>query len=74
MTRVTGGNFTERRVPESIRDILTAEAAANDGLAYPFLSVSMYLLVDTVGVVIGKGWLCNAFLFSQMLADTGCLH
>lgn len=65
---ITRGKFAEKHVPEPIRDILTAEAAANDGLAYPFLGISMYLLVDTVGVAIGKGfvigWLCNHSLSS----------
>lgn len=69
---ITRGKFAEKHVPEPIRDILTAEAAANDGLAYPFLSISMYLLVDTVGVAIGKGfvigWLYEV-LFGSFLGS-----
>ncbi|KAI6046097.1 Sodium/hydrogen exchanger [Pisolithus marmoratus] len=63
-----GGKFAEKHVPEAIRDILTAEAAANDGLAYPFLSISMYLLVDTVGVAIGKGFVIG-WLYEVMFGS-----
>ncbi|KAI6123867.1 Sodium/hydrogen exchanger [Pisolithus croceorrhizus] len=74
---ITRGKFAEKHVPESIRDILTAEAAANDGLAYPFLSISMYLLVDTVGVAIGKGfvigWLYEVMFGSLLGSIIGLL-
>ena len=30
-----------------LRNILNAEAAANDGLAFPFLSLAMYLTLDS---------------------------
>lgn len=51
-------------VPEELRNILAAESAANDGLAYPFLSISIYLTVEVSrGVAFGKwfavGWLCE---------------
>jgi hypothetical protein len=41
-----------------------AESASNDGLAYPFLSISIYLAVETSKkVAFGKwfliGWLCE---------------
>ncbi|KAI6125731.1 Cation/H+ exchanger [Pisolithus croceorrhizus] len=74
---ITRGKFAEKHVPESIRDILTAEAAANDGLAYPFLSISMYLLADTVGVAIGKGivigWLYEVMFGSLLGSIIGLL-
>lgn len=59
---ITRGKFAMKHVPEGIRHILLAEAAANDGLAYPFLSISTYLTVETsVQTAIGKwflvGWL-----------------
>ena len=45
----------------------SAESAANDGLAYPFLSISIYLAVETSKqVAFGKwflvGWLCELVL------------
>jgi hypothetical protein len=59
----TGGKFAIKHVPVKIRHILSAESAANDGLAYPFLSISIYLTVEaSVKSAIGKwflvGWLC----------------
>ncbi len=77
-----GGRFAVKHVPLNLRQILSAESAANDGLgrsyhnvtslywfdwflsAYPFLSVSIYLTVETSRrVAIGKwfvvGWLCG---------------
>lgn len=59
-----GGKFAAMHVPVDIRRILSAESAANDGLAYPFLSLAIYLTVETsTRVAIGKwfliGWLCE---------------
>jgi len=61
---LSGGSFAQEHVPEEIRHILTAEAAANDGLAYPFLSISIYLMTESsVRAAIQKGfligWLCK---------------
>ncbi|KIM69246.1 hypothetical protein SCLCIDRAFT_13332 [Scleroderma citrinum Foug A] len=55
---ITRGSFAQEHVPKEIRHILTAEAAANDGLAYPFLSISIYLLTESsVRAAIQKGFL-----------------
>ena len=43
---IKGGDFARRHVPVELRHILSAESAANDGLAYPFLTVSIYLTLD----------------------------
>lgn len=53
-----------KHVPVNLRRILSAESAANDGLAYPFLSISIYLTVESSKkVAFGKwflvGWLCE---------------
>jgi NhaP-type Na+/H+ or K+/H+ antiporter len=63
MKKLPGGNFAMKHVPVNLRHILSAESAANDGLAYPFLSISLYLTLETSRrVAIGKwflvGWLC----------------
>ncbi|KAH7927587.1 Sodium/hydrogen exchanger [Leucogyrophana mollusca] len=64
---ITRGTFSKAYVREEIRDILSAEAAANDGLAYPFLTISIYLTVErSTSVAIGKwflvGWLYQVIL------------
>jgi sodium/hydrogen antiporter len=40
-----GGTYATKHVPLALRRILLAESAANDGLAFPFLTMSLYLLV-----------------------------
>ncbi|KAJ7236254.1 Sodium/hydrogen exchanger family-domain-containing protein [Mycena haematopus] len=54
-------------VPRNLRLLISAESAANDGLAYPFLSISIYLTVEASRrVAIGKwfliGWLYQVIL------------
>jgi NhaP-type Na+/H+ or K+/H+ antiporter len=60
---VPGGKFAQKHVPVNLRQLLSAESAANDGLAYPFLSLAIYLTLETTkGVAISHwiliGWLC----------------
>ena len=69
MEWITGGNYAHKHVPVNLRRIIAAESAANDGLAYPFLSLSIYLTVEaSKRVAVGKwfliGWLCK---FSGLL-------
>jgi len=44
--RVLGGKFARKHVPLNLRQILSAESAANDGMAYPFLTIALYLTLD----------------------------
>lgn len=62
-----GGKFARRHVPINLRQLLSAESAANDGLAYPFLTLAIYLTVDNTDRTamihwILIGWLCELFL------------
>ncbi|KAF7332714.1 Na-H-Exchanger domain-containing protein [Mycena kentingensis (nom. inval.)] len=64
---IVGGRYALQHVPRNLRLIISAESAANDGLAYPFLSISMYLTVEASRkVAIGKwflvGWLYEGIL------------
>ncbi|KAI0785588.1 Sodium/hydrogen exchanger family-domain-containing protein [Abortiporus biennis] len=64
---IVGGKYAMKHVPANLRRIIAAESAANDGLAYPFLSISIYLTVETSRrVAIGKwflvGWLYQVIL------------
>jgi NhaP-type Na+/H+ or K+/H+ antiporter len=63
---IVGGKFAIKHVPVELRRILSAESAANDGLAYPFLTLALYLTIDrTSGAAIGNwfllGWLCMIY-------------
>ncbi|KAG2043601.1 Sodium/hydrogen exchanger family-domain-containing protein [Suillus americanus] len=75
---ITRGKFATKHVPVNIRRILSAESAANDGLAYPFLAISIYLTVETsVRAAFGKwflvGWLYQVILGTVLGAVLGLL-
>lgn len=67
---ITRGKFAAKHVPLKIRRILSAESAANDGLAYPFLSISLYLTAETsTRVAIGK-WFLVGWLYQVIFGTT----
>ncbi|KAI0326839.1 hypothetical protein GY45DRAFT_1328396 [Cubamyces sp. BRFM 1775] len=73
---IVGGKFATKHVPLNLRRILSAESAANDGLAYPFLSISLYLTIESSRrVAIGKwflvGWLYQVILGTVIGAVLG---
>ncbi|KIK67104.1 hypothetical protein GYMLUDRAFT_69294 [Collybiopsis luxurians FD-317 M1] len=75
---IVGGNYAKKHVPEDLRHILAAESAANDGLAYPFLSISIFLTVESSKrVAFGKwflvGWLYQVILGTVLGAVMGYL-
>jgi len=75
---IIGGKYAMKHVPGNLRRILAAESAANDGLAYPFLSISIYLTVETSRrVAFGKwflvGWLYQVILGTVLGAVMGKL-
>ena len=66
-----GGKFAVKHVPLNLRRILAAESAANDGLAYPFLSISIYLTVERSRRAAFEkwflvGWLCESSLMNLL--------
>ncbi|KAJ3713342.1 Sodium/hydrogen exchanger family-domain-containing protein [Lentinula raphanica] len=75
---IVGGKFAVKHVPVNLRRILSAESAANDGLAYPFLSISLYLTIESSKrVAFGKwflvGWLYQVILGVVLGAIMGLL-
>ena len=52
-----GGQFAQKYPPEKIRHLLIAESAANDGLAYPFLSIAIYLTMEASPAVAFGKWI-----------------
>ncbi|KAG8731817.1 hypothetical protein FRC11_002140 [Ceratobasidium sp. 423] len=52
---IVSGRWAEQNVPENLRLLLAAESAANDGLAIPFLYISLKMLtVSTQPVEIAR--------------------
>ncbi|PIL33976.1 transporter [Ganoderma sinense ZZ0214-1] len=73
---IVGGRFATKHVPLNLRRVLSAESAANDGLAYPFLSISIYLTIESSKrVAIGEwflvGWLYQVILGTVLGAVLG---
>lgn len=42
---IISGRFAEKHVPLDVRNIILAEAGANDGLGFPFLYIGLYLIL-----------------------------
>ncbi|GJE95423.1 Na-H-Exchanger domain-containing protein [Phanerochaete sordida] len=66
---IVGGKFAIKHVPKNLRLILSAESAANDGLAYPFLSISIYLTLESSRAVAVEKWLVIGWLYQVILGS-----
>ncbi|KAJ2778256.1 hypothetical protein H4R18_004703 [Coemansia javaensis] len=61
------GVFAETHVPVRLRDILTAESGANDGLGYPFLFFALFLMRLGGGRAIGA-WFYATWAYQILLS------
>lgn len=60
---VVGGKYADKHVPAHLRHLLAAESGCNDGAAYPFLWIALYLIIDkSTGHAVSDWflllWLC----------------
>ncbi|KAF8894198.1 Sodium/hydrogen exchanger family-domain-containing protein, partial [Gymnopilus junonius] len=71
---VVGGKWADKHVPAHIRHLLAAESACNDGAAFPFLYLALYLTIDnSIGKAI-KDWFLSLWLYQVILGSIiGCL-
>ncbi|POW00113.1 hypothetical protein PSHT_13231 [Puccinia striiformis] len=63
------GKYAQKHVPAHLRHLLQAESGCNDGAAFPFLYLAMFLLMRQetgIGLVIGK-WLLLVVLYQILL-------
>ncbi|GAA6062359.1 hypothetical protein JCM10212_005701 [Sporobolomyces blumeae] len=72
---IVKGRFAEKHVPKSVRDIISAESGANDGLGYPFLFLAIYLMERPGDGSGGKSinrslqsWVVSTWLYQILLA------
>ncbi|PPQ97341.1 hypothetical protein CVT26_006575 [Gymnopilus dilepis] len=64
---VVGGKWADKHVPAHIRHLLAAESGCNDGAAFPFLYMALYLTIDdTTGRAI-KDWFLSLWLYQVIL-------
>ncbi|BEI91478.1 uncharacterized protein CcaverHIS019_0402980 [Cutaneotrichosporon cavernicola] len=69
------GRFAEKYVPLGVRNIILAEAGANDGLGFPFLFIPLLLIlryepgnvVSTVGGAIGQ-WFYDIVVYQIIVS------
>lgn len=67
---VVGGKFADKHVPAHIRHILVAESGCNDGAAFPFLYLALYLILDANdGYAVGQ-WFYITWLYEVALGIT----
>lgn len=61
---VVGKGKFAKRVPKHLRDLLSAESGCNDGMAFPFIYLSFYLIhYHTKANDVVYHWLCNTILY-----------
>lgn len=67
---VVSGKFAQR-VPGHLRNLLSAESGCNDGMAFPFIFLSMNLILHpgNAGEIV-KDWICVTLLYECIF---GCI-
>ncbi|KIK63818.1 hypothetical protein GYMLUDRAFT_40904 [Collybiopsis luxurians FD-317 M1] len=64
---VVGGKYADKHVPAHIRHLLAAESGCNDGAAFPFLYIALYLILDrNTGSAI-RDWFLLLWLYQVTL-------
>lgn len=56
------GKFAER-VPGHIRNLLSCESGCNDGMAFPFLYIGLYIILDVDVTKTAKEWILITILY-----------
>jgi sodium/hydrogen antiporter len=70
---VVGGKWADKHVPAHLRHLLAAESGCNDGAAFPFLYIALYLLLEApnTGGALRDWfvllWVCTLYLASKTL-------
>ncbi|KAJ2801276.1 hypothetical protein H4R21_002846 [Coemansia helicoidea] len=59
---IVRGRFAETKVPVNVRNIISAESGANDGLGYPYLYLALFLLRYTAREAVTR-WLVAIILW-----------
>lgn len=61
---VVGKGKFAKRVPKHLRDLLSAESGCNDGMAFPFIYLSFYLIHYRPNTsLVAYHWFCNTILY-----------
>ncbi|KAF9523393.1 Sodium/hydrogen exchanger family-domain-containing protein [Crepidotus variabilis] len=66
---VVGGKWADKHVPAHLRHLLAAESGCNDGAAFPFLFIALYLIVDKDTGTAIKDWVLILWLYQVLLGS-----
>lgn len=65
---VVGKGKFAKRVPKHLRDLLSAESGCNDGMAFPFIYLSLYILTYQPNTnEVALHWICVTLLYECIL-------
>ncbi|KAG1818647.1 Sodium/hydrogen exchanger family-domain-containing protein [Suillus subaureus] len=64
---VVGGKYADKHVPAHLRHLLAAESGCNDGAAYPFLYIALYLILDSTTSRAVEDWFLLLWLYQVIL-------
>ncbi|KAF8527478.1 Sodium/hydrogen exchanger family-domain-containing protein [Hysterangium stoloniferum] len=64
---VIGGKYADKHVPAHLRHMLAAESGCNDGAAFPFLFIAIYLTLDKSTAHAVQDWFLITVLYQVML-------
>ncbi|KAJ7445112.1 Sodium/hydrogen exchanger family-domain-containing protein [Mycena latifolia] len=64
---VVGGKYADKHVPAHIRHLLAAESGCNDGAAFPFLYIALYLIIDPTTKDAIRDWFVELWLYQVIL-------
>ncbi|KMP09026.1 Na(+)/H(+) antiporter 1 [Coccidioides immitis RMSCC 2394] len=65
---VVGKGKFAKRVPKHLRDLLSAESGCNDGMAFPFIYLSLYILAYQPSTnKVALHWICITLLYECIL-------
>ncbi|KAH6893668.1 Sodium/hydrogen exchanger family-domain-containing protein [Coprinopsis sp. MPI-PUGE-AT-0042] len=65
---VIGGKWADKHVPAHIRHLLAAESGCNDGAAFPFLFLALYILLDVNPRLVVKDWFLLLWFYQIFLS------
>ena len=68
---VVGKGKFAKRVPKHLRDVLSAESGCNDGMAFPFIYLSFYLIHYRPNThEVAYHWFCETILYECIFGAT----
>ncbi|KAI5123463.1 hypothetical protein M0805_008833 [Coniferiporia weirii] len=64
---VVGGKYADKHVPAHLRHLLAAESGCNDGAAFPFLYIAIYLATESSDKKAVEDWFLITWFYEVLL-------